>query len=318
MRRRDFAAAALLAFTPASSLAAIKVTPGNKGQGPKKATTTTTTTKTKTASTTDTTTAPTTTTTTKTSPKTTTSTPTAETVESYCAPTLNTQNRDTFAGWDWTLQRDKTKTYPIQEVVGAKPVRHRFEARSTDSWNSESTRNRAEFALDHRFAPSGQAVWFSYAIRVRGGAPVTNWNVLSQFHNSPDSGDISTSPPLSINMVPGEKIRFIRRFDAQPFTTTKRDDITMAESMVARDRWYRIAGRVVFGWNNNGSVDIWWNGARIIGLSNTNIGYNDMRGPYFKFGIYRAKVPETLIVDFANMEIGTTSLLARVTSPLEV
>ena len=38
MRRRDFAAAALLAFTPASALARIKVTSGNRRGGGKKST----------------------------------------------------------------------------------------------------------------------------------------------------------------------------------------------------------------------------------------------------------------------------------------
>ncbi|HEX6866002.1 MAG TPA: heparin lyase I family protein [Caulobacteraceae bacterium] len=311
MRRRDFAAAALLAFAPGSALARLKVTHGAR-LGAKK-TTTDTTTPTTTEPTTTTTTEPTTTTT---SP---TTTPTTEaTVESYCAPSVNSLGRTTFADWEWTLQRDKTKLYPIQEVVGMDPVRHRFETRSTDSWNSETTRNRAELALTHRFAPAGQSIWFSYAMRVRGGAPVTNWNVLSQFHNSPDSGDISTSPPFSMNMVPGEKLRFIRRFDAAPLSTTKRDDITMGERVISRDRWYRIVGRLVFGWDNNASVDVWIDGAKMISLANTNMGYNDMRGPYFKFGIYRAKVAETLVADFANMELGTTSLLTRVTSPLDI
>ena len=88
--------------------------------------------------------------------------------------------------------------------------------------------------------------------------------------------------------------------------------------MISRDRWYRIVGRLVFGWDNNASVDIWWDGAKILSQANTNMGYNDMRGPYFKFGIYRAKVAETTVADFANMELGTTSLLTRVTSPLEI
>ena len=125
MRRRDFAAAALLAFTPASALARLKVTSGNNRGGKKSTSTSPDTTK-------DTTTDPAST------------TPLEGTkTESYCAPTLNSLGRTIFADWEWTLQRDKTKTYPIQEVVGLEPVRHRFETRSTDSWNGETTRNRA-------------------------------------------------------------------------------------------------------------------------------------------------------------------------------
>ena len=283
MRRRDLAAAGLLAFAPVQALAGIKVTAGRKagslsGGG---------------------------------------STTTSGTSSSYCGLSLDSYGRDNFGGYDWNVQRDKTKLHPIQEAVGVSPVRHRFEVRSTDSWNGETTRNRAEFGCCTRHAV-GEPVWFSYAMRVRSGPAVTNWYVLGQFHSTPDTGDDASSPPFSINLIPGEKVRFIRRFDPAPLTTVTPATTIMHERTIARERWYRIVGRVVFGWENNGAVDIWWDGAQVVSLANTNIGYNDLRGPYWKFGVYRAKASETLVVDYANMELGAASLLGRVTTPLAI
>jgi hypothetical protein len=90
----------------------------------------------------------------------------------------------------------------------------------------------------------------------------------------------------------------------------------MYERAIARDRWYRFVGRIVFGWNNNGACEVWMDGVKVVNLPTTNIGYNDLIGPYWKFGVYRAAVADTLVVEYANMEIGATSLLSRVTSPL--
>lgn len=281
MSRRNFAAGALLALAPAQGFAGIKITAGNRSN------------------------------------KTTTTTTTTTSSESYCGLSLDSTSRDSFAGHSWNVQRDASKTYPIQEWVGATPVRHRFECRSTDSWNGETTRNRAEFGCLTRM-PFGQPVWFSYAMRIRSGTPVTNWNVLGQFHSTPDTGDDSSSPPFSINFLPGEKVRFIRRFDPSSLTTSAPQAYIMHERPVVRDRWYQIVGCVTFGWENNGSVQIWWDGVKIIDLAQTSIGYNDMRGPYWKFGVYRAKVAETLVVDYANLELGLSSLLTRVTSPLRI
>lgn len=234
----------------------------------------------------------------------------------YGALTLDSKGRENFAGHTWGVQQATGKSYSIQEATSAPPLQHRFEVRSGDTWSKDRYVNRAEFQSLTKH-PFGEDVWFSYAMRIKAGAPVTKWNVLGQFHNTPDAGEPGLSPPFAINFIPGEKLRFLRRYN--PYEVDSSPTVsTMLTKAVARDRWYRIVGRITFGWNDDGAVNIWMDGSKVIGLSNTNIGYNDEVGPYWKFGIYRAQVSETLAVEYANMELGSGSLLNRVTSPLPI
>ncbi|HEX5775547.1 MAG TPA: heparin lyase I family protein, partial [Caulobacteraceae bacterium] len=142
----------------------------------------------------------------------------------YGALSLEGYGRDSFAGHQWSTQKDPTKAYAIQEDLGFTPRRHRFEVRSDDIWNGKTYINRAEFSYVGRHA-HGAVIWFSYAMRIGAGPPVTNWNVLGQFHHTPDDGEAGISPPFAINFVPGEKLKFIRRYnplplDSQPTVAT--------------------------------------------------------------------------------------------------
>ena len=234
---------------------------------------------------------------------------------SFGALSLDKYARDQFAGHLWSTHK-ADNAYAIREDLGFELPRHRFEVRSNDSWNGETSRNRAEFGCRTRHA-LGETVWFSYAMRVGAGDPVTDWNLLGQFHHTPDDGEAGISPPFAITLTPGEKLKFIRRYnalalDSQPMVSS------MHTSRIERDRWYRIVGMVKFGWDGNGCVRVWLDGKKIIGLGSTDIGYNDAQGPYWKFGIYRRKVPETLVVEYANFELGASSLLHRVARPLSL
>ena len=234
----------------------------------------------------------------------------------YGPLSLERFGRDSFAGHTWGTQQDTTKPYAIQEDLGFTPRRHRFEVRSDDVWNGKTHINRAEFNCLGKHE-HGAVIWFSYAMRIGAGPPVTNWNVLGQFHHTPDDGEAGISPPFAINFIPGEKLRFIRRFNPLPLDSQP-TVATMHTRRIERDRWYRLVGRVKFGWEGNGSVRIWMDGSKIVGLGNTDIGYNDAQAPYWKFGIYRRKVPETLVVEYANFEYGESSLIHRVANPLSL
>lgn len=283
-RRRDFAAAALLAFSPLLTRHAFAAPKLKVSSAP------------------------------TTSTYTTTSFDTC----SYGSLLLDSAGKADFASRVWNPQGDTGRSYALEQSTSVTPLRHRFEVRSGDSWNGESGRNRSEFSSCARES-CGREVWFSYAIRVHGGAPVSDWNVLGQFHSTADPGeDGGLSPPFAISLMPGENLRFVKRTDSAAITSTSPRATILYERKISRDRWYRIVGRIVFGWDDNGAVDLWLDGVKIVGLPQTNIGYNDLIGPYWKFGIYRAQAAETLVVEYANMEICSTSLLARVTSPLAI
>jgi hypothetical protein len=48
------------------------------------------------------------------------------------------------------------------------------------------------------------------------------------------------------------------------------------------------------------------------------INYADSTDTYWKFGIYRKTTAVVQAARYANMEVGTASLAARITSPLPI
>jgi hypothetical protein len=285
-RRRDLAAGALLAFSPLLARQAFAAPKLRVSSSSTKTTTTSTTASVDTCT--------------------------------YGLVPLDSSGKANFANRVWNPQRDTGKSYALEQSTDVTPLRHRFEVRSGDTWSGETGRNRSEFSSCAREC-AGREVWFSYAMRIHGGAPVSDWNVLGQFHSTADPGEGNgLSPPFAVCLMPGEKLRFVKRTDSAALTSTSPRATVLYERGVSRDRWYRIVGRIVFGWTDNGAVDLWMDGVKVVGLPQTNIGYNDLIGPYWKFGIYRAQAAETLTVEYANLEICGTSLLTRVTSPLQI
>lgn len=55
-----------------------------------------------------------------------------------------------------------------------------------------------------------------------------------------------------------------------------------------------------------------------VNLTNIPFGFNDTAENYPKFGIYRGVGAGVNIVEFANVEIGTTDLTSRITAPLPI
>lgn len=218
----------------------------------------------------------------------------------------------------WAMQKDEAKPYAIQQVG---PNHVRFEVRAADNWKNDTGRGRNRAELKAKtLAPKGQDVWFSYQMKIDASGPSSaRYCILGQFHQTSDPWDGNVSPPFSINLFPGaNSLRFVKRYSTDPRTTDSIDTVMYESAPIQPGRWIRIVGHIVFGWQDDGTVELWLDGRKVVDLPHTSIGYNDVQGPYWKFGIYRAQATETLAVDYANMEIGTASLLDRVGHPLPI
>lgn len=260
--------------------------------------------------------------------RTTTSTPPPSSPLLYGSVPLDSNGRASFAGQLWGVQHAPDRPYAIQQAIGPSglPV-HRFEVREGDyctTPDDHNDRNRAEFCGLTKWA-FGTAVWVSYAMRVKAGALIKAWNVTGQFHSTPDTalGDVGGSPPFATECRPGEKLVTLRRDTAEKVTTGGQLPTIMHSSALVRDRWLRVVERVVFDYSGNGAVRQWLDGTLVIDAAPIPIGFNDEVGPYWKFGIYRAAhmadgtlIPDPMIVEYANMEIGLSPLGQRVTAPL--
>lgn len=218
----------------------------------------------------------------------------------------------------WAMQKDDANPHAIQQVG---PNHVRFEVRASDNWKKDTGRgrNRAELKAND-LVPNGQDVWFSYQMKIDASGPSSaRFCILGQFHQASDPWDANASPPFAINLFPQTNtLRFVKRYSPDRKTTSSIDTVMYESAPIQRGRWIHVVGHIVFGWQDDGEVELWLDGRKIVNLPHTSIGYNDVLGPYWKFGIYRSQSPESLAVEYANMEIGRESLLSRVGHPLPV
>lgn len=238
----------------------------------------------------------------------------------YGPLTLDGTGRDTFAGETW-LKQAHPQAYAITEAQVGSTLYQRFECREGDFATSPpdgTVKNRAEFQAATRYRV-GEHLWLSDQIRIGAGDAFTAaFNLIGQCHDTADEGESGVTPPFAMNLLPTGKLRFIRRYSSAATTSssTITTSVMYETAVLSRDRWYRRVVHIVPGFNNNGTVEVWFDGVKVVSLTNTNVGYNSLLGMYYKFGIYRTASPETCVVEFANLEIGSTSLLSRVANPL--
>lgn len=80
----------------------------------------------------------------------------------------------------------------------------------------------------------------------------------------------------------------------------------------------RFVFHVVTGIDNDATLEIWRNGVKEFEAFNINIGQEhptNVQRPSYKFGQYRGR-HRRFVTEYAHLEIGTSSLLGRVSNPL--
>jgi hypothetical protein len=138
--------------------------------------------------------------------------------------------------------------------------------------------------------------------------------IICQVHDTPDEGDYkSKSPPFAL------------RFQGQDLYLTVQGDLAARSTGNSRQqRLVRIPNvlrstlnsepvfhhwvvRLRFSRLAQGEVDFWWNGARVYSGKNLVMGYNNVIGGYWKYGIYRS---------VSSSETLRVTLIDRVSHPL--
>jgi hypothetical protein len=198
----------------------------------------------------------------------------------------------------------------------------RFEVRNGDKWVNEAVvnpSNRTELryagvAGGPSYLPFSTDVWLSYALRIEEGDPINGWALFGQFHATGDAGDGRLSPVWALEVV-GTTMHVRTRSSTLDPTTAAQTNIVQHTSQFLRGQWYRFVARLRFEKGTGGYMQLWKDGVQIFN-SPLKMGYNDSSGPYWKYGIYRQESTSTLIASYANVEIGTASLLDRVSNPL--
>lgn len=198
----------------------------------------------------------------------------------------------------------------------------RFELRDGDKWVNESVNNLANRTeLRYKGAPGGSDslpystdVWLSYALKLDEGDPLTGWAIFGQIHATEDGTDTSLSPVWALEINNTTMSVRTRSSTLNP-TTAAETSTVHHSSPFARGQWYRFVARLRFEKGTGGYMQLWKNGVEVFNAP-VMMGYNDTAGPYWKYGIYRAESAATTVASYANVEIGTASLLDRVANPL--
>jgi len=197
-------------------------------------------------------------------------------------------------------------------------VVERFELRAGDISPSDERypdgRQRCEMVgqTDFEF---GTPIWFAYSFRQTGTMP-SSWVTMTQFHASPENGERTGKPPaFSMRQQQGQ-LQLLSRADTRVNTTTQVEPVVRhTMPWFPAGTWVDIVARVVFDPFGNGSITLWVNGTEEYASGPIPMGYNDTVGPHFSHGQYRGAANQTTVFEFANVEIGTTSLAHRVSAP---
>lgn len=186
------------------------------------------------------------------------------------------------------------------------PGEFRFEVRAGDRWSVDrilgADRERAELSLDKSPVSFGVLYRVSYDMLIEPGPPVTSdWLVAGQWHATEDEGDAPSSPPLAFELA-GRDLVVYTQSEIAPRHAKNPKGIERARVPdIARGRWIHVAYDVRFD-PRHGTLAVRIDGKPMF-TDDIPIGYADDVGPYFKFGIYRAKSREPMVIRYRNVSI---------------
>jgi hypothetical protein len=219
-------------------------------------------------------------------------------------------------GRTWSVQ-GAGKSYGVQTASNFDGV-VRFECRSGDRRRADKKiRERVELSSGNTPMSYDQENWIAFSRRVwlpPGGFRCPD-AVLGQVHNSNERMDTGVAHPMLAFRV--------RRDGSAVITTSGSAEQPLKHASEVREvhrgrqawnTWEHFVVRAI--WRPvGGELQIWRNGAEIVNRRDLALGFIDAKGPYFKWGIYRASYPETLVVEYACVMMGAASLEAMIRSP---
>lgn len=195
----------------------------------------------------------------------------------------------------------------------------RFELRAGDRWpndvvNFPDGRQRAMIRTETRFDATAD-LWISFSFRWSGQIP-WEWGSMMSLHSDHEASETAPKPgPFGISLA-GGRLALVTRADARATTTSRLDGVErFSMPHPTAGEWHDVVLNMRLDPWGNGRLTFWLNGVQRYASGPIPVGYNDARGPYAKFGLYRGRSDLTTVMEFANVEVGTQSLQTRVTAP---
>jgi hypothetical protein len=189
----------------------------------------------------------------------------------------------TFDGWSVRrLARPYSATIQ-SDIVRTGTRACRFELRPGDH---VSQGVRAELR-DWYNAPFEEDTWYGFATYLPSDfdPPAGMGIVLAQWHDQAELGDPSGKPPLAIRYLDGS-LRFTGAFSQVASQHPNKRYVFHEMPDVAHDAWLDFVFRIHWSRLGDSSIDAFLDGKPLFSFAGP-LGYrNEIKGPYFKFGVY--------------------------------
>jgi Polysaccharide lyase len=206
----------------------------------------------------------------------------------------------------------------------------RFEVRTGDHWPTDNGRvpepDRSEVRLGvnspYNIFPVGQEVNVSYNFMMVSSVPVpdTIGMTVGQFHNDDVTMGGHTSPPIEVDLQPGDHMSIYIGYltaNGGPTNCPFYGSQTVAGINISYCTAYLDPSNIVRGYNYkmqiqvkadpvNGFVRVWRDGVQIAN-SVGPVGFNFNTN--WDFGEYKTSSPETQIAQYQNMMVSTRPLV---------
>jgi hypothetical protein len=200
------------------------------------------------------------------------------------------------------------KPWNIQTARNTRSDLTRFEVRAGDQWDEDvasgENKERAELDGYKTRWSSGTNVWGAYSFFVEPGAAYrADWAAINQMH-----GSKVRAFHVHYN---GDTFRIFSEFAG---ANSKGQITPRYAGAVSRNTWHHVVFHLQEN-PTNGRLEFWLDGNKIVDFTGP-IGASGNQA-YWKFGIYRGYGPITtpFAIQFANMEVGTRDLSARIGNP---
>ena len=203
-----------------------------------------------------------------------------------------------FSGWS-VRRLAKNYSAAIQgEIVRSGTKACRFEIRPGDR---VSQGFRAELR-DWYNAPFEADTWYGFStyLPTDFAPPKGVGVVLAQWHDQAELGDPAGKPPLAIRYLDGA-LRFTGAFSEVASQDPDRRYVFCEIPEIARETWLDFAFGIHWSRKGDSSIDAFLGGERIFRFDGP-LGYrNEIKGPYFKLGVYASgEITTPLVVYHDN------------------
>ena len=192
---------------------------------------------------------------------------------------------------------------PYSGQIVTTPVRcgnyaARFEIREGDEAGVIGGYRSEIHEILHYIAPVKSELWYGFSTFIPMDWPdLDNRTVITQWHATPDPGEVWRSPPLAIRYSGGQ-LTVTGRYSTEPIQTENNGemlDLYTHPGPFEKGIWHDWIFHIKWHYQNDGFVEAWLDETQVIDYQGP-IGYNDFLGIWFKWGIYRDDHPTPQVI----------------------